>query len=129
MSLTTDVIAALGNGASAGWEMVRPYKEAIFGLCVITGGGIAAFIGGYRRQSRKPEEALDAAAAYATRASVVRIHQDDREAFSSLRSCIAALRESIEDLARETRKNTKAVDDNTDALRRGGGGGGGGRHR
>lgn len=130
MSLATDLFTAVGNGASACWDAVRPYKEAVFGLLTIAGGGAAAFFGGYKRQARRPEEALDAAAAFASRPPAPRMHPDDHAVVTALRSCIGDLRESVDDLTRETRRNSKAVDENTEALNRNRGGGGGvSRHR
>lgn len=109
MSLMTDVINALGSGAGVIWEGIRPWKEAILGLCVITGGAIAAFVGGYRRQSRRPEEALEAAAAYSTRTTVFRLHHDDKQS-------IGDLQEAVVDLTRAMRNHRKSVDDHREAM-------------
>lgn len=114
MTLATDLFNAVGTGASAVWEAVKPYKEAIFGLMTIGGGGAAAFFGPYRKQAKRPEEALDAAVAtgsFTPRTTVTRLHGDDRTALGDLH-------DSVVDLTRAVRHLKTAIEDQGETCQR-----------
>lgn len=115
MTLATDLFNAVGTGASAVWEAVKPYKEALFGLMTIMGGGAAAFFGAYRKQARKPEEALDAAASagsFSPRTTVMRLHGDDRTALGELQNSVVSLTRAIKHL-------NGSIEDQTETCQRG----------
>ena len=113
MSVLADLSTAFLHGASVTWDVVRPYKEAIFGLLTIVGGGFAAVFGAYRKQSRRPEEALSEAANYVQRPTLTRLHSDDRDLLSELR-------DTIHDLVRAVKRLTKVIEEQGES-------GGGGR--
>lgn len=121
MSVAVDVFNTVASWAGVIWDVVRPYKEAIFGLCVVTGGGLAAFKGGYQRQARRPEEALSEAASRSqtVRVTVTRLHSDDRE-------LIENARDSMLGLTRAAKHLTTALQDQVDVCTRSGRGGGSG---
>ena len=108
-----EILEFLGNM----WALVKPYRDAVFGLSLLAGGGFAAFKLGYAKQSRRPEVALSDAASRsrAMTLSVAQLHSDDREI--------------LLDLTRAARRLTTAVQDQADAWGRAGrsGNGGGGR--
>lgn len=109
MSVLADLSTAFLHGASATWDVVRPYKEAIFGLLTIVGGGFAAVFGAYRKQSRRPEEALSEAANYVQRPTVMRLHASDAQT-------VGDLQEVVVDLTRALRVHRKAIDDHRKAM-------------
>ncbi|MCJ2084215.1 hypothetical protein [Methylobacterium sp. J-090] len=109
MSVLADLSNGFLHGASVTWEVVRPYKEAIFGLLTIVGGGFAAVFGAYRKQSRRPEEALSEAANYVQRPTVMKFHASDQQ-------IIGDLQEAVIDLTRALRSHRKAVDDHREAM-------------
>lgn len=94
---------------------MRPYKEAIFGLCVGGGGGWAAFKGGYQRQARRPEEALSEAASRSrtTHVTVTRLDHHDRE-------FIADTRDAVLDFTRAAKRLTTALQDQSETCARAG---------
>lgn len=105
-------------------EAMMPWKE-VLGSAFAALAAVGALVSGIVKQRRRTDATFDDAPAPATRpATVVRLHIDDREFITEFRSVFGDLRESVEDLTRVTRLNTKATEDNTD-----GGGRGGGRGR
>lgn len=113
MSLLADVTAALGSAIDTVWTGVKPYKEAVFGLLTMLGGGAAAFWGSYRRQARRPEEALSEAASRTVGLPVPRMHPDDREVYTDLR-------DSLHDAISAMRHLARSLDDSADLCHRAG---------
>ncbi|WP_267358508.1 MULTISPECIES: hypothetical protein [unclassified Methylobacterium] len=113
MSVAVDLGNAFLAGADATWTAVRPYKEAVFGLMTIIGGALAAFFGAYKKQGRRPEEALDEAAATRriTTVTVTQLHLDDRK-------IVGELQEAVVDMTRAVKKLTTTLIDEADERER-----------
>ncbi len=112
MSVAVDVFNIGLSGLDVLWSVVKPYKEAIFGLLTIAGGGAATFYGAYRRQARRPEEALSEAAQRrrTVHVTITRFDHDDRE-------LIKDARDSVLDFTRAAKKLTTALNDQAEACR------------
>lgn len=89
---------------------MRPYKEAIFGLLTIIGGSLAAIFGAYKKQARRPEEALSEAADMrrVTHVTVTRLHHDDRQ-------LVGDLQDAASDMTRAVKKLTKILVDEAES--------------
>ena len=79
---------------------MKPYKEAIFGLLTIIGGGLAAIFGAYKKQARRPEEALNEAADLrrVTHVTVTRLHQEDRQLVGDLQDAATDMTRAVKRL-------------------------------
>lgn len=84
---------------------LEPWKAVIASVAGFL-AALLGILGGMLKQRRVADVTAPDQPAFSARGTV-RLHPDDREA--------------IDDLARETRKNTVAVEDNTEALNHRGG--------
>lgn len=113
MSTAVEYFGVVMTGVGTVYEAIRPYKEALFGICLILGGGTAAFKLGYTRQARRPEEALSEAANTAGRSMVTRLHVDDRQAFIDLTDGLTRMTRAVRELC-------TAMQDQSDTCHRAG---------
>ncbi|MEE8629709.1 MULTISPECIES: hypothetical protein [Methylobacterium] len=106
------------NGWLAGLaEALTPWKE-VLGSAFAALAAMGAVVGAVLKGRRAPDATFPEPALPGGRYGTVRLHPDDHEAVTALRGGIGDLREAVEDLARVTRQNTRATDENTEGRAR-----------
>lgn len=96
-------------------EALTPWKE-VLGSAFAALAAVGALVSGILKQRKRTDATFTDPPVPALAGGTLRMHRDDRDMLSDVRSTIGELRDAVEDLTRVTRLNSKATEDNTEAL-------------